>query len=266
MPSESIDPRWLRVADEAARAAGDVAVAARGKVTVSSKGLRDVVTEADYAAQAAIKAIIGAAFPDHAFLAEEKDATPGGPSDLTWVIDPIDGTTNFARGLPVWGVSIALLQHGQPVVGLVTFPLVQEQFAAIAGLGAWRNADSIHTYIGATISDEQLLMKCTRTDRLLQIETKLKARICGSAAYHLCKVADGTALAGIEATPKVWDFAAAWLIIVEAGGVVTDWQQRPLFPLPAVSREYGAAPTPLFVAANPAIMQQLLNSVTVRQS
>ena len=75
---------------------------------------------------------------------------------------------------------------------------------------------------------------------------------------------DGTALAGIEATPKVWDFAAAWLIIVEAGGVLTDWQQRPLFPLPAVSQEYGTTPTPLFVAANPAVMQQLLADVTVR--
>ena len=109
-------------------------------------------------------------------------------------------------------------------------------------------------------------MKCTRTDRLLQIDTKLKARICGSAAYHLCKVADGTALAGIEATPKVWDFAAAWLIIVEAGGVITDWRGQPLFPLPAISQEYGATPTPVFVAANPVIMQQLLASVTVRSS
>ncbi len=225
-----------------------------------------LVTATDRAIDRLILERIQHTYPGHAVLSEEQTTRYDAAAEFTWVIDPIDGTTNFARGLPVWGVSIALLQHGQPVVGLVTFPLVQEQFAAIAGLGAWRNADSIHTYIGATISDEQLLMKCTRTDRLLQIETKLKARICGSAAYHLCKVADGTALAGIEATPKVWDFAAAWLIIVEAGGVVTDWQQRPLFPLPAVSREYGAAPTPLFVAANPAIMQQLLNSVTVRQS
>jgi fructose-1,6-bisphosphatase/inositol monophosphatase family enzyme len=62
----------------------------------------------------------------------------------------------------------------------------------------------------------------------------------------------------------VWDFAAAWLITAEAGGVSSDWQQRPIFPLPAISQEYGSTPTPLFVAANPAIMQQLLASVTVR--
>ncbi|HRA67285.1 MAG TPA: inositol monophosphatase family protein, partial [Caldilinea sp.] len=101
-------------------------------------------------------------------------------------------------------------------------------------------------------------------DRLLQINTKLKTRICGSAAYHLCKVADGTALAGIEATPKVWDFAAAWLIIVEAGGVITSWQQAPIFPLPPVSQEYGAEPTPVFAAANSAIMREFVAGITPR--
>ncbi len=225
-----------------------------------------LVTATDRAIDRLISERIHHAYPGHAVLSEEQTTSYDAGAEFTWVIDPIDGTTNFARGLPVWGVSIALLQHGQPVVGVVDFPLVQEQFAAVAGAGAWRSGAAIHTYTGDTIGDEQLLMKCTRTDRFLQINTKLKVRICGSAAYHLCKVADGTALAGIEATPKLWDFAAAWLIMIEAGGVMTDWQQRPLFPLPAISQEYGAAPTPVFVAANPAIMQQLLDSVTVRTS
>jgi myo-inositol-1(or 4)-monophosphatase len=223
-----------------------------------------LVTAADRAVDRLIWERIRRAFPSHAILSEEQTTRYDADAEFTWIIDPIDGTTNFARGLPVWGVSIALLQHGQPVVGVVDFPLLQEQFTAIAGAGAWRGGAPIHTYTGDTISDEQLLMKCTRTDRLLQIDAKLKVRICGSAAYHLCKVADGTALAGIEATPKVWDFAAAWLITAEAGGVIVDWQQRPIFPLPAISQEYGSTSTPLFVAANPAIMQQLLASVTVR--
>jgi len=223
-----------------------------------------LVTATDRAIDRLISERIGHIYPGHAVLSEEQTTRYDADAEFTWVIDPIDGTTNFARGLPVWGVSIALLQHGQPVVGVVDFPLVGEQFTAVAAEGAWRSGDAIHTYTGDAIGDEQLLMKCTRTDRRLRINTKLKTRICGSAAYHLCKVADGTALAGIEATPKVWDFAAAWLIIVAAGGVITDWQQRPIFPLPAVSQEYGAAPTPLFVAANPAIMGQLLAGVTVR--
>ena len=143
MSSDSIDPRWRRVAEEAARAAGRVAVAARGRVTVSSKGLRDVVTEADYAAQAAVKGIIGAAFPDHAFLAEEKDATPGGASDLTWVIDPIDGTTNYSHGVPLFCTSIALTRGGESLVGVVYDPLRDEMYAAVKGQGATLNGVSI---------------------------------------------------------------------------------------------------------------------------
>lgn len=223
-----------------------------------------LVTATDLAVDRLISTRLNAAFPEHAVLSEEQTTRYDAGAAFTWVIDPIDGTTNFARGVPVWGVSVALLHHGQPVVGVVDFPLVQEQFTAMAGAGAWRSGEPIRTYDGDEIGDEQLLMKCTRTDRLLQIDTKLKTRICGSAAYHLCKVADGTALAGVEATPKVWDFAAAWLIIVEAGGVITNWQQAPLFPLPPVSQEYGIEPTPVFVAANPTIMRKFVAGITLR--
>lgn len=224
-----------------------------------------LVTATDLAIDRLVLQRLNAAFPEHRVLSEEQTTCYDASAAFTWVVDPIDGTTNFARGLPVWGVSIALLHHGQPVVGVVDFPLLQEQFTAVAGAGAWRSGAPIQTYDGHTAGDEQLIMKCTRTDRLLQVSSPLKARICGSAAYHLCKVADGTALAGIEATPKLWDFAAAWLIIVEAGGVITTWQQEAVFPLPPVSQEYGAAPTPVLVAANPSIMQHLLASITVRK-
>ena len=224
-----------------------------------------LVTATDIAVDRLVLQRLGAAFPEHRVLSEEQTTRYDASAEFTWVIDPIDGTTNFARGLPVWGVSIALLHRGQPVVGVVDFPILQEQFTAVAGGGARRSGAPIHTYAGKQADDEQLLMKCTRTDRLLQISSPLKTRICGSAAYHLCKVADGTALAGIEATPRLWDFAAAWLIIVEAGGVITTWQQETIFPLPPVSQEYGAAPTPVFVAANPSIMQHLLASITVRR-
>ena len=257
---------YLHFATDLAAESSQIAVAQFRCHPAERKDDGSLVTATDRAIDRLISERINRTYPGHAVLSEEQTTRYDASAEFTWVIDPIDGTTNFARGLPVWGVSIALLQHGQPVVGVVDFPLVGEQFTALAGGGAWRSGDPIHAATEATAGDEQLLMKCTRTDRLLQIDTKLKARICGSAAYHLCKVADGTALAGIEATPKVWDFAAAWLIIVEAGGVITDWRGQPLFPLPAISQEYGATPTPVFVAANPVIMQQLLASVTVRSS
>lgn len=257
---------YLQFAAALAVECSQIAVAQFRVHPAQRKSDGSLVTATDLAIDRLVSARLNAAFPDHRVLSEEQTTVFDAGAEFTWVIDPIDGTTNFARGLPVWGVSIALLQHGQPVIGVVDFPLVGEQFTAVAGAGAWRSGAPIRTYDGDQASDEQLLMKCTRTDRLLQIDTRLKARICGSAAYHLCKVADGTALAGIEATPKLWDFAAAWLIIHEAGGVMSTWQQAPLFPLPPTNRDYGAAPTPVFAAANPALMRHLLDSVTPRSS
>jgi myo-inositol-1(or 4)-monophosphatase len=222
-----------------------------------------LVTETDIAIDRMISHRLAATFPDHRVLSEEQITAYDAGAEFTWVIDPIDGTTNFARGLPIWGVSVALLHDGQPVAGVVDFPLMQERFTAAAGAGAWRSGEPIQTYDGETADDQQLLMKCTRTGKRLQMRTKLKSRICGSAAYHLCKVADGTALIGVEATPKVWDLAAAWLIVVEAGGVITTWQQEPIFPLAAVSKEYVAAATPVFAAANPAIMREFVAGLTI---
>lgn len=218
-----------------------------------------LVTKTDEAIDRLISSRIHAAYPDHLVLSEEQSTRYNANVEYTWVVDPVDGTTNFARGLPVWGVSVALLCGGAPVVGVVDFPVVGERFTACTGCGAWRSGEAIHTAAATEVDDEQILMKCTRTDRHFRIQTPLKARILGSAAYHLCKVADGTALAGIEATPKVWDLAAAYLVVVEAGGLVQTWSQTPIFPLAAISREYGGVSTPIFSAANASIMNHLVN-------
>ncbi len=220
-----------------------------------------LVTETDIAIDHIISRRLAGVFPEHRVLSEEQVTAYDADAEFTWVVDPIDGTTNFARGLPIWGVSVALLHYGQPVVGVVDFPLLHERFTAMAGGGAQCNEETIRTFKGDAADDQQLLMKCTRTDKRLRLRTKLKSRICGSAAYHLCKVADGAALVAVEATPKVWDLAAAWLIVVEAGGVVATWRQEPVFPLAAVSREYVGAETPIFAAANPAILREFLEGV-----
>ncbi|MCB0148782.1 MAG: inositol monophosphatase, partial [Caldilineaceae bacterium] len=167
-----------------------------------------LVTATDLAIDRMIADRLAVTYPTHHVLSEEQTTSYDPGADFTWVIDPVDGTTNFARGMPVWGVSVALLQHGQPVAGVVDFPMVQERFTTAAGAGAWRNGERIYTANNDLADDELLMMRCTRTDKLFDVRLPLKARIYGSAAYHLCKVADGSALAGIEATPKVWDLAA----------------------------------------------------------
>ena len=236
MSSDSIDPRWRRVAEEAARAAGRVAVAARGRVTVSSKGLRDVVTEADYAAQAAVKGIIGAAFPDHAFLAEEKDATPGGASDLTWVIDPIDGTTNYSHGVPLFCTSIALTRGGESLVGVVYDPLRDEMYAAVKGQGATLNGVSIQVserdrLIDAIAGIEWASPQALRVDSLRRLaplgERVMTMRSPGAAALSLAYVALGCFDLYFNVHLQPWDTAAAALMIREAGGRVTGLRGEP---------------------------------------
>ena len=223
-----------------------------------------LVTETDLFIDRLIVRRLADAYPAHRVLSEEQTTSYDAAAEFTWVVDPVDGTTNFARGMPVWGVSVALLQHGRPVAGVIDFPMIQERFTAAAGAGAWRNGEAIHTADNDLADDELLMMKCTRTDKLFDVRLPLKARIYGSAAYHLCKVADGSALAGIEATPKVWDLAAAYLLVVEAGGMATTWQRAPIFPLAAESRDYADVATPIFVAANQAIQDALFAGVTVR--
>jgi myo-inositol-1(or 4)-monophosphatase len=223
-----------------------------------------LVTATDEAVDRLITARIVAAYPDDAVLSEERVTRYNPAAGRTWVIDPLDGTTNFARGFPTWGVSIALLDKGMPIAGVVHFPALEEVFAATAQGGATRNGAPIQTLPASTnIGDDQVFMECTRTRRLFHVDLPFKGRILGSAAYHLCKVAQGCALGGIEATPKVWDIAAAALILTEAGGVIQPLTPgaSPIFPLEGVAGEYGARSMPLVHAASAAVIDFALPSI-----
>ena len=249
---------YLDFAGELAAGCGALAVETFGQHTAQRKSDGTLVTKTDEAIDRLISTRIGDAFPGHAILSEEQITIYDPAVEFTWVVDPLDGTTNFTNGLPIWGVSLALLQGGQPVVGVLDFPLLGEQYQAVLGGGATRGIEQLATSPLTAPNDEQFLMKCTRTDRLYQLATPLKSRIMGSAAYHICKVADGTALAGIEASPKVWDLAAAWLIVKEAGGAIMAVSGEAIFPLPAERRDYRTRSFVTLTAANPAIMQHLV--------
>ena len=190
-------------------------------------------------------------------MSEEQTTVYDPADEFVWVVDPLDGTTNFTNGLPIWGVSLALLHYGLPVVGVVDFPLLGEQYQAMMGNGATRGMERLATSTHTTAGDDHFLMKCTRTDRMFQVVTPLKSRIMGSAAYHICKVADGTALAGIEISPKVWDLAAAWLILHEAGGEITTASSAAIFPLAAERNDYLTHSYVTFSAANSAMLDHL---------
>ncbi len=234
-----------------------------GARTPTRKPDGTLVTQTDQAVDELLAKRLGEIYPTHAVLSEERTTTYDSALRFTWVVDPIDGTTNFARGLPIWGVSIGLLDWGVPAIGAVIFPSLHEVFAAEKGHGATLNSLPISTAADRRIDNQHFIMCCTRTGRRYRVDTPLKPRILGSAAYHMLKVADGSALAAIEATPKIWDLAAALLILAEAGGVI-----RPLggsalpFPLPAQANDFRTQSFPLLAAANSDILAAVSAQVT----
>lgn len=134
---------FLAVCEEAARAGGEVLQHWRGRFAVRSKAPADLVTEADFQSQRRIREIVLKAFPDHDFLGEEADGIPTETAKYRWIVDPLDGTTNYVHGLPHYSVSIGLMQDDEPIVGVVFDPAKDECFAAAKGFGATLNGESI---------------------------------------------------------------------------------------------------------------------------
>jgi myo-inositol-1(or 4)-monophosphatase len=203
-----------------------------GTFTISSKAtINDLVTEADHASELAIFKVIQQAHPDHFILSEETGAIPSN-SNIKWIIDPIDGTINFANGIPICCVSIGVEENGEMLMGAVYNPFMNELFFAEKGKGAFLNDKPIK------VSDkDNLLTSCLVTgfpyqyldaaNGPLQIFEKLirksiPVRRLGSAALDLCWTAAGRFDGFYEHKLQAWDSAAGYLIVQEAGGIVTD--------------------------------------------
>lgn len=225
-----------RVCEQAARAGGEVLMRYRGKFEVREKAPADLVTEADVASQAAIRDLVLNEFPDHDFLGEEDDPslTSNLNSEFTWVVDPLDGTTNYVHGLENYCVSVALQQKsddGNRVVeGAIYDPVRDMCFRASRGGGAFCNGESIHVSdvnnLSASLVVASLPARVAResgeVNRFLEVMFNCQAiRRLGSAALNLCYVASGKLDAYWATSVKKWDVAAGLLLVEEAGGVVT---------------------------------------------
>lgn len=197
------------------------------------KGLNDLVTDVDVAVEEQIQAELRAAFPEDDWMGEESSEGARLPDGRVWIVDPIDGTTNFAYGFPVYCVSIALWDEQKPKVGVVVEVTRNEEFAAVAGEGAWLNGQLARVSdlqepataligTGFAYNDRDMLAAYMDLFHHLTRETQGMRRP-GSAAFDLCCVASGRFQGFYEYALKPWDVAAAGLIIQEAGGVVTDW-------------------------------------------
>ncbi len=195
------------------------------------KGPVDLVTEADQAAETLIANRLRTACPDHELLCEEGSRGATSPSSFRWVVDPLDGTTNFAHGMPTFAVSIALEELGTPVLGVVYDPMRDELFVARRGRGATLNGTTIHvsatpaliTSMLATGFSYDVARRAHQAaiwrDLLMHVQA---IRQTGSAALNLCYIASGRLDGYWERGIAPWDVAAGALVVLEAGGAVTD--------------------------------------------
>ena len=234
------DPRFLATAVEIVLKAGAIQSERRGSgFRVDKKGEIDLVTEVDLECERMARALLGERFPEHDILAEEQGATRGGPSASRhrWVFDPLDGTTNYAHGLPIFCSSLALEIDGRPEVGAVYDPTRKELFTAEAGMGARLNGETLRVSQGAALIDALLVTGFpydvhARAGDLVALFGAFLARAravrrLGSAALDLCYVAAGRLDGFWEQHLKPWDVSAGALILQEAGGRITGFDGVP---------------------------------------
>lgn len=224
----------LRVAERLARQAGQLLLDRRhDERVIEHKGVIDLVTDADHASESLIIDGLREAFPDDAVLAEESGQLDGfGHDRRRWVIDPLDGTTNYAHLFPLYAVSIALVIEDSPAVGVVHAPALDETYTATATQEARLNGDRIQ--VSETDQLEQAMLATgfpynpeTRHENLPLLTEFLRSsqavRRAGAAAYDLCCVAAGRFDGYWEREVSAWDIAAGVLIVEQAGGVVSDY-------------------------------------------
>lgn len=237
-----METEFLATAVEAARAAAGVLEKWAGKFSVSEKSPANYVTEADLESQRIIRDIIRERFPDHGFLGEEEfsageeRAERAGTTPYRWIVDPLDGTSNYVHRFPYYAVSIALEENGERIVGVVFDPNREELFTARRGGGAFLNGQAIHPSTRERADEALILVSLPVNvaadhfavrEFLAVLEAAQHVQRTGSAALNLCYVACGRAEAFLSHSLKPWDMAAGALLVEEAGGRVTKTSGQP---------------------------------------
>lgn len=234
---------YINVAKEAAEKAGKIAMKHFGKELKieSKKHESDIVTEVDKEADAVIVETIRSKYPDHDILTEESGHMKKG-SNVTWVVDPIDGTQNYAQGLPLFAISIAVIEDGKIVASALNLPAFNELYTAERGKGAFLNGKPIK------VSDESKLrmglviqeQKANSEDDVLKLMVQHQKafshkvgalRNFGSAVVQLAWTAKGHTVAFVDEHTHIWDVAAGILLVEEAGGKVTTLDNKPWKPV-----------------------------------
>jgi len=267
----------VQFAASLAREAGKLVLEQYGKVERLTKthvaADKEAVTEADRASQRLIVAALRKRFPQDGVVGEESESGESitfevsNPRGRNWVIDPIDGTNNFIAGLGAFCVCIGMLDGGYPVLGVVYDVTRDQLYSATKGQGAWLDMRQIHA-ANTPIGDSSMLMitsnlidsagHCPQWACRCLGQTVWKTRILGSAALEAVHVAAGVAHGAITVNGKLWDCVAPAAIVLESGGVLTDFHGKSIFPFDL--RDYHGAKVP-FLAAGPNAHPALLSEI-----
>ncbi|MES9603502.1 inositol monophosphatase family protein [Actinomadura sp. NPDC000929] len=226
----------LPVALKAAEIASDL-VRTRVPGLLTAKGDRDMASEVDYAVERAVRDYLKERTPDIAILGEEEGISGDTTGELMWAIDPVDGTANFVRGLPLCGISIGLIERGRPVVGVIDLPFLGDRYHAAQHTGAYLGDRRIQASMTTDLKDAIVAIgdyavgegaeaknreRIALTERLAANVQRI--RMLGSVAIDLAWVAEGKLDASITLSNKPWDMAAGVIIAREAGAKVADQQ------------------------------------------
>ncbi len=233
--------QMLETAIVAARLAGQHAMEQMNYVRAVKKSEVELVTPADAECQKIIIQRIRETYPDHGFIAEEGEKgqlfkrAPLAEPAIWWAIDPIDGTNNYAHGIPVFAVSVAALFQGEPMVGVIFQPASDSMFTAVKGEEAqldgrriWAGEEEIGPLTSVGLDSH---FNDTLPSWVCDLVRRSRFRNFGTTALHLAYVARGGLVAALMCTPKLWDIAAGIVIAEAAGAAVTDWNGARVFPI-----------------------------------
>lgn len=208
----------LEILKDITHRAGELALSYYGRVTPSEKPDRSFVTEADKVVEEFLRSELAKHFPGVEVLGEEVET--GVKENVSWVVDPIDGTANFVAGVPIWAVSVGLVENGVPIMGAVYYPAIGELYCAQKGKGAWLNGKRIFARRDNEIRHDDLLGLSTLSIKRMKVNLPCKVRSLGTAVACFTFVAKGSFVGGVLTDNRVWDIAAGWVIAKEAGAEV----------------------------------------------
>lgn len=247
--------RTTEIAVQIANEAAELALGYFGRARVDHKDDGSLVTQADREAEELIRRRLDEFFPDHAVFGEEFGLGGAQDSPYVWYLDPVDGTSNFVYGMPIWGVSVGLTYEERSIAGAFVMPAMNERYWAWDGGGAYRNGKRVFALDPGQRRHNDLISVYSADGSLYRFDYGRKHRCLGSAAHALAGVAAGHFVAALQDNWHTYDFGAVLVMCREAGAAVTDLEGHPFEGFAGLERR---AVGPALLAAAPGVLQDVL--------